>query len=69
MKAGHWDGSFDFLKVMEHRPLIEPNMMERLLPSLGQVTAISDDSQMWVASPPFAQQITLMAEARRLMIM
>eukprot|EP00971_Amphidinium_carterae_P130770 2590520-Amphidinium_carterae.1 len=68
LKAGHWDGSFHFLKVVENRPWIEPNMMERLLQSLAQVTAITD-SQMWVASPPSAQQITLMAEARRLMIM
>eukprot|EP00971_Amphidinium_carterae_P203043 4029267-Amphidinium_carterae.2 len=45
MKAGHWEGSFDFLKVVGSRPLIEPNMMERLLKSLGQVTAITDDSQ------------------------
>eukprot|EP00971_Amphidinium_carterae_P079645 1576083-Amphidinium_carterae.1 len=67
MKAGHWDGSFDFLKVVEKRPLIEPNMMERLL--RWQVTAITDDSQMWVANPPSSQQTTLMAEARRLMIM
>eukprot|EP00971_Amphidinium_carterae_P134317 2660984-Amphidinium_carterae.2 len=69
MRPDLWDGSFEFLRTMESRPLIENTMTERLLQSVENVTAINNDEQMWVASPPTSSQIPIMSEVRRLTIM
>eukprot|EP00971_Amphidinium_carterae_P239779 4760121-Amphidinium_carterae.1 len=69
MRPGVWDGNFQFLDTMASRPLIENRMVERLLQSLEKISAISSNAQMWIASPPTAAQIPMMAEARRLLIM
>eukprot|EP00971_Amphidinium_carterae_P156321 3099278-Amphidinium_carterae.1 len=69
MRSGVWDGNFKFLETMASRPLIENRMTERLLQSLEKISKISTESQMWIASPPTSAQISMMSEARRLIIM